>query len=183
MPEQQQIDLRQWVQRFSRSQQIIAIASIVLFIDMFIGAWLHVSADCTGIPAQFCVSATGGTGFNGWGWLTFLALVATILFFVVRKFFAHSVTLPDLPLRDAQVYMALGAVEVLGILLYWVEYHNDLVGIGWAWVVGIIAAAATIVGGFLMQSEPQAAAAASSSSYTPPPPTSYGAPPPPSSGG
>jgi hypothetical protein len=193
--QQQQIDLRQVVDRFTRSEQIIAVASIVLLIDMFIGAWLHLSVDCSGIPAQFCVG--GGffaSGFNGWGWLTFLALLAVIVFFVVRKFLANSVALPELPLSDAQVYMVLGVVEVIGILLFWVEYHGNGVGFGWAWIVALIAAAATIVGGYLKQGEPQTAAgnvsgsATPSSSYGPPSSGSsgsYGPPPstPPGAGG
>lgn len=193
MSSQQQIDLRKVAERFTRSEQIIAVASIVLLIDMFIGAWLHLSVDCSGIPAQFCVG--GGffaSGFNGWGWLTFLALLAVIAFFVIRKFLANSVAMPELPLSDAQVYMALGGVEVLGVLLFWVEYHGNGVGFGWAWVVALLAAAATIVGGYLKQSElqttsaPVAGSATSSSGYGPPSSSSssgYGPPPSAPSGG
>jgi len=183
----QQLNLGDWVQQLSRGDQLIAGSSIVLLIFMFINAWQHASVDCPGgNPLCSVASTSGASGFNGWGWLTFLALLAVIAFFVLRKFLADSVSLPALPVPDWQVYFGLGIVEVVSILLYWIEYRSSAsfvgysvsVGFGWAWVVALIAAAVTVVGGYLKQQDPQPVAG-STGGYTPPSPGGYAPPPPP----
>ena len=183
----QQLNLGDWVQRMSRGDQLIAGSSIVLLIVMFIGAWLHSSVDCPGgSPLCTSVGGFGASGFNGWGWLTFFALLAVIALFVLRNFLADSVSLPALPIPDWQIYMGVGIIEVIGILLYWVEYRSSTnfggfsvsIGFGWAWVVALVAAAATVAGGYLKQQDPEPASGATRG-YTPPSPGGYGAPPPP----
>ena len=189
-----QFDVGTMWQRWSRGDQIIIVASILLLIDSFIDAWIHVSVDC-GNNSVFCNDIGGNiaTMYHGWGWLVFIALLAVIVLWVVRNVLSDMVTMPDLPSSDAIIYMALGAVEILGMIFFWIEYHessgslgfNASQGPGWAFFVGLILAIATVVGGYLKMQEP-ATVAPTGGGYSAPPPASgggYGAPPPPAGGG
>jgi hypothetical protein len=193
--QRQPVDFGGMLQKLSRGDQILLGGSLLLLIDSFISAWLHASYDCPStVPSGLCGlgSASGETLYHGWGFITFIALLAIIAFFVIRKFLVDQVQLPELPLPDWQIYMALGAVEILGIILFWLEYKQSAdsafggysLTFGWAWFVGLVAAAATIYGGYLKQNDPQTMASASTGGYVPPPmpptpPTTPMAPPPP----
>jgi hypothetical protein len=111
----------------------------------------------------FAGQSASFNGFYGWGWLTFLALLAVVGFWVVRTFLADDVKLPDLPVSDPAVYMILGAVEVLGTVLYWagtgpsVNIGFTSQGVRYGLFLTLIGGVVTIIGGYLKQSEPQAA--------------------------
>ncbi|MGH7748201.1 MAG: hypothetical protein ACREQ5_26105, partial [Candidatus Dormibacteria bacterium] len=115
----ERVDLRKLVDRLSLAEKVLGAASVLLLVSLFLN-WLSFS--CSG---AFCGSAgAGASGFHGWGWLTFLALVGVAGLLVIRLFLSEAVTLPELPAADAVLYMAGGAIEVLGCLLFWVEYHD-----------------------------------------------------------
>src|SRR5215467_14019785 len=161
-----QIDFQKIMSGFTKGEQVFLVASLLLLIDSFITAWLHVSYDCpSGTPAAFCSSAGGSVAslYNGWGWISALAMFAIIIFFVLRKFLADTVSLPALPVPDAYIYMGAGAVEVLGMLFFWLEYKESAgfssISFGWAWFVGLACAIATIVAGYLKQQDPAPAVA------------------------
>jgi hypothetical protein len=138
--------------------RVIVAGSIVLLVAILALPWI--GASCSA-PACGGLSA-GISGAHGWGWLTLLALVAVIALFTVRELVPDA-QLPELPLRDPQLYMVLGAVEALGVLLFWVEYHDSFisvlgvsVGLAVGWFVALAGAVLTIVGGYLASSEPGA---------------------------
>ena len=156
-------DFQKMMSGFTTGELVIMASSLLLLIDSFLSAWIKVSFDCpAGTPSNLCVGAsgTGGTMYNGWGYLGFIALLATIAFFVIRKFLAGTMTLPPLPVPDAYVFMGLGGIEVLADLFFFLEYHDSAGGIsvgpGWAWFVGLACGIGTIVGGFLKMQDPVA---------------------------
>ena len=191
-------DAKGWILRLSRGEQVLGASSAVLFISLFVDAWLHRSQICVaGVGTSECGGGFYASGFNGWGWLTFFALAVVGTLFVVRTFLADSVGLPEMPLPDWQMYVALGAVEAVSIVLFWIEFRDpeQSTGVGWAWVVALVAAVATMIGGVLKRSDPEAVVAlygeavpVASGSHRPPPrphapaagERGYAAPPPPS---
>ena len=63
-------------------------------------------------------------------------------------------------LRDPLIYMAAGGLEVVGVVLFWFEYHGTVAtfldvsvrpSIGW--FLALLGAAATTAGGCLLQRE------------------------------
>lgn len=160
MTEPERIDLRKLIGRLAPHELAIAIGSVVLLVALFLN-WISVS--CSG---AFCGGAGGGAdGFRGWGWLTFLALVGVAGLLVCRRFLAGTVKLPDLPATDAVLYMAGGALENLGCLLFWVEYHDNFAsagssfisvssGLGFGWFVALVCGIVTVAGGVIANREP-----------------------------
>jgi hypothetical protein len=169
MSEPERMDLGKMFSKFSREQLVIGGASVVLLIAMFLD-WISVS--CSG---ALCGGAGGGgaSGFHGWGWITFLALLGVAGLLLVRTVLADMVKLPELPAPDATLIMAGGALEILGCLLFWVEYHDGFAstgagafsissGLGFGWFVALIAGIATVVGGYMSRSAQPAAPSLSS---------------------
>ena len=137
-------------------QRLVAASCLVLLVALFLD-WISVS--CTG---DLCGTAgtAGGSGFHGWGWLTFLALLATAALLLGRTVLRATVTLPALPAPDAVLLMALGGLELLGCLLFWLEYHDAFtsvsaggvrvsVGPGVGWFLAVLAGVGTVLGGQL----------------------------------
>jgi hypothetical protein len=149
---QQPTDLRKLIDRFSPEEMVIAAGSLVLLVALFLD-WIGV--DCGGL-VPLC-SLGGGSGFHGWGWLTFLALVGVAGLLVARRLFAERLTLPDLPASDPVLTMGGGALEVVGALLYWVEYHGSYTSMRFGWYLALLAGIATIAGGYLTTRTPQPA--------------------------
>ncbi len=156
MSQSERIDLRQMVSRLSPGERVIGAASVVVLLGLLLN-WISIS--CSG---AFCGGAGGGaSGFHGWGWLTFLALVGVAGLLVARRLLAGTVRLPDLPAPDPVLYMAGGALEILGCLLFWVEYHDAFVstggggvvsvssGLGFGWFLALLGGVATVVGGYM----------------------------------
>jgi len=144
------------VERLSTADRVLGISSILLLAMMFTEAWLHGGEICgTYGGVTTCTTDAGfySNGFNGWGWLTFLSLVAVMALFLARNFFYDLITLPRMPFSDGQLYMGLGAVQLLGLALFWLQYDGDPVGFGWAWVIALIAAAGTTLSGYMKQQE------------------------------
>jgi hypothetical protein len=165
-PAASSFDFQKVLSQFTIGEMVIGGASVLFLIFSFIGAWLKVSANCTAQEAQFgcgAGSASGGTLYNGWGYLTALALFVVIIFFVLRKFLSTQVPLPALPVPDAYIYMGLGGLQLLTLIFFWLEYKADVgivsVGPGFCWFVGLILSIATIVGGYLKMQDPAPVAA------------------------
>lgn len=175
-----------FVDSLSNGDKTILGGSVVLLIAMFL-PWYGYDYSFAGISSSGSVN-----GFNSWGWLAFLALLALVAFWLLRGPLAESVSLPEMPLKDPVIYMILGGLEVLGVLLYWLAGHNELggfsgngldIGVRFGLFIALIGGIVTVVGGYLKSQEPEkvAPAAIAPGGYgaPPPPPPSYGAPPPP----
>ncbi len=175
MSEPERLDLGKLAEKFSREEMLIGGASLVLLISMFLN-WISVS--CSG---AFCGGEGGASGFRGWGWVTFLALLGVAGLLVVRRLLADKVTLPELPAKDPVLYMAGGALEIAGCLLFWLEYHDAFTsvgaggfsvssGLGFGWFIAVLAGIATVAGGYLMSRAPEAAGGSSISTPNAPAP-------------
>jgi len=170
----------QW-NRMPRSDQLIAVGSLVVLVGLFL-PWFGYDVNVGGFSAS-----DSADGFHSWGILTLIALLAVIALYVVRNFAAEAVKLPELPVEDGVAYLGLAGVELLGVLLFWVDYHGKGVsfsgvsyGIRFGWIIALIGVVATGAGGYLKRTEPAAASGGGSSTWqTSPPSAPYGAPPPP----
>ncbi len=157
-------------------ERVVGVASLVVLIAMFL-PWVSLSGSCSGVFCAGGGSTTAvGNGFNSWGLLTFLGLLAVIVYFVVRTFMRESVQLPSMPLSSGQLYMVGGALEVAGVLLFWLGHLSSFgsatfgpytlsSGLAIGWFLGLLGGAATIFGGFAQRSSTPALTA------TTPPPT------------
>lgn len=163
MSEPERMDLGRMFSKFSREQLVIGGGSAVLLIAMFLD-WISVS--CSG---AFCNSSSGIDGFNSWGWLSFLALLGVTGLLAVRTLLAGAVKLPELPAPDATLFMAGGAIEIAGCLLFWLANHDHFAsanagvvnissGLGFGWFLALAAGIATVVGGYMSMSSPKPAA-------------------------
>jgi hypothetical protein len=134
---------------------LVGGSAAVLLALLFL-PWMSVG--CTGDCNGF---GFGGTidGVHGWGLLTLLGLLGAISLWALRSY-PDRVRVPALPLRDPQIYMLAGALELAGVLLFWFEYHAGVYSflsvsvhpaVGWFLALG--GAAATICGGLLLQRE------------------------------
>ncbi len=134
-------------------------SAAVLFALLFL-PWLTTSceADCNG----FGLDARTIDGVHGWGLLTMLGLLAVVGLWAVRCY-PDRVRMPAPPLRDPQVYMVAGALELVGVVLFWFEFHSSVasfVSVGVrptvGWFLALAGATATLLGGWLLQSERRA---------------------------
>jgi len=180
----------------SNGDKAILGGSLVLFIAMFL-PWYGADITIGGVTS----SSASDNGFYGWGWLVFIALLAVVALWLLRGPMEGSFELPDLPAKDAIIFMGLGGLEVLGAILYWLSSpgggtsgipgYSASVGVRFGLFIGLVGGVATAVGGYMKQSEPEkvkpaaAAPSAPGGFGTPPPPPpppaagGYGAPPPP----
>jgi glucan phosphoethanolaminetransferase (alkaline phosphatase superfamily) len=168
----------------SNGEKAILGGSLVVLIAMFLpwyGWDFNLGNSILGTTLNNSESVSG---FHSWGWITFLGLLFVVALWVVRGPLSDQVELPELPLKDAQLFMIGGAVEVLGALLFWLAYKADSAnlpgfsaGVRFGVFVALVGGIITIVGGYLKQSEP--ATMASTPNVPAPPPATYGAPPPP----
>ncbi|HEY2703890.1 MAG TPA: hypothetical protein VGL20_09390 [Candidatus Dormibacteraeota bacterium] len=170
----ERVDLRKLIDRLSPGEMVIGAASLAVLVGLLLD-WQ--SASCSGLACGGLGSA-GESGFHGWGWLTFIALIGVAGLLVARRFLAEQVTLPALPAPDAVLLMAGGGLQVLGVLLFWVEYHGNFgslgtgvasysVGLGLGWFVALVGGVATVAGGYLTMRNAQPVAA--QPSFSPPP--------------
>jgi len=161
----ERVDLKKLAERFSTEEIVIAAGSLVLLVALFLD-WI--SFNCGGL-VPLC-NLGGGSGFHGWGWLTFLALVGVAGLLVARRLLSEQVTLPELPASDSVIYIGGGALEVLGALLYWVEYHSSFTSMSFGWYLALLAGIATAVGGFLSTRNPQPVTRGFTPPHAPAPP-------------
>lgn len=183
---------QEFLNRFTPGELVIAGSSVLLVIFYFL-SWLGGDQVCESFAGQtVCAGGGSGDGFHGWGVVGFIILLLIIGFFVVRlEPVRKSVQLPELPLPDWQVYIVGSALELIAILLYWVEYHQDGISFKYGWYISLILAIGIGVGGFLKQQDPQPVASGAGlggmgggdgGGFAPPPPPatpSYAPPPPP----
>ena len=136
--------------KMSNGDKAIAAGSVVVLVSLFL-PWYGWDAGVFGSASV--------DGFNSWGILTLIALVAVVAFWVIRAYLADSVKLPDMPVTDDQAYMIGGAVEALGAVLFWLVYHNDNLGLAnlgvrYGIFIALVGGVVTAYGGYLKQSEP-----------------------------
>ena len=171
-------DVQSRLMALGNGERVVGVASVVVLVGMFL-PWASVSSSCSGAlcPGGLGSSAGVGNGFNNWGLLTFLGLLAVIAYLVVRAFLFDSVQLPTMPLTVGQLYMVGGAVEVVGVLLFWLGHLSSFTsatfgpytlstGLAIGWFVSLLGGAATIFGGFMQRSTTPVVTAT-----TPPPST------------
>jgi hypothetical protein len=139
--------------KLTMGERIVAVAGILLVIDLLFFPWHHVSVSFRG----FTVATVNRTGLQSpRGYLGILALIiaiALVVQIILAKF--TSVKLPDISMPWSQVHM-IGGFAVLGLLLLKLVLRTDFLGFG-AWL-GIILAAAVAYGGFTINREAQGAA-------------------------
>lgn len=152
-------DFQTRIRALSTGERVIGVASLVVLIGMFL-PWVSLSGSCSGaFCAGLASSSAVGNGFNNWGLLTFLALLAVIAYFVVRTFLRESVQLPTMPLTEGQLYMVGGGLEVVGVVLFWLTHLSSFgsatfgpytlsTGLAIGWFFCLVGGAATIYGGF-----------------------------------
>jgi hypothetical protein len=151
---------------------VILLGCILLLVGLCLD-WISVA--CSG---PFCgiAGTVGGSGFHGWGWLSFVALLATLLLLALRTVLRGTVAVPPLPAPDAAIFMVLGGLGVLGCLLFRLEYEGGFtsvsvggvsvsLGLGVGWFLALVGGAAVILGGYLDRTR-----GAPPSAAPPPPP-------------
>jgi hypothetical protein len=181
-----------FIDELSNGDKAILGGSLVLLIAMFL-PWYG---------AEFGGFSDSANGFHRWGLLTFLAWIAVVGLWLLRGPLSSQFKLPAWGITDGMLFMILGGVELLGIILFWIDGSGSVgglsafgvsVGVRFGLFIALVGAAATVAGGFLKQSEPAAASTGGGGGYaaggtggygtppaggvTPPPPPSYGAPP------
>jgi hypothetical protein len=172
----------EFLEKLSNGEKAILGGSLIVLVSMFL-PWYGWDFNF-GNSILGSINSSGSVdGFNSWGWLTFIGFLFVVILWLVRGPLSDQVELPDIPLKDAQLFMIGGGVEVLGALLFWLAYKASnasgpgySAGVRFGVFIAIVGGAATIAGGYLRQSEPEALA--STPNAPAPPPASYGAPPP-----
>jgi hypothetical protein len=149
-------DLRGQLRRMSNGERAILGGSLVALIATLFLPWM------TGSCAGSCGGISFGAsldGLHGWGLLALVALLAVACLRLVRTF-PHIVRMPALPLTDSEIYMVAGAVEVLAVVLFWVEYHDTFgdyltlsVSPGVGWFLALVGGVATTAGGWLLRKQ------------------------------
>src|SRR5258708_40035275 len=105
-----------FIDELSNGDKAILGGSIVLLVALFL-PW-------KGVDIAFIGSATED-GFHAWGLLTFIAFLGVVALWPMRGPLRDKVTLPEMGVSDAMLYMILGGVEVGTVLLYWVAIDTD----------------------------------------------------------
>jgi hypothetical protein len=150
-------ELRARMRRSSRGERALVGGSTAVLLALLFLPWLTTScsSDCNG----FGLDSRSIDGVHGWGLLTLLGLLVVVGLWALRSY-PERVRVPYLLLRDPQIYMLAGALELAGVLLFWFEYHggvNSFLSVSVrptvGWFLALAGAAATICGGLLLQRE------------------------------
>ena len=146
------LDPRTLLARWTVGEWVIAVASVAMVVALLLD-WTSVS--CT--DSTICrVQPSPVTAMRGWAWLDFAGVFTVLCLLLVRTILAGTARVPELTVSDSTAYTALGAVELLGCFLFWLENPAVKVGAttirpGPGWYVALIAAAATVAGGRLLR--------------------------------
>ena len=163
--------LRQRIRASSLGERALVGGSAAVLVALLFLPWM--TAVCLGTCNGFDF---GGDldGVHGWGLLTLLGLLLVVGLWALRCY-PDRVQLPPPPrwlvrqpvlarlrarVRDAHVYVLGGAIEVLGVVLFWFEYHRSVdtflsvsVRPSVGWFLALLGAAATIAGGHQLSRE------------------------------
>jgi hypothetical protein len=137
--------------KLSQGDRIVAGAGILLFLDLLIFPWHHVSAGFGAfhvtVNRTALESPNGGLGVLAW-----LVTILVVVVVVVRKL--TTARLPDLPIpwRQATFY---GTIAVAALVV--IKLIAKTEALGWGCYVAVLLAAAMVYGGFLLSKEPEAA--------------------------
>lgn len=126
------------VKRWSREEQISGIATIVLFLSLFLPWYTY----------NFGLGSISADGlWHGWMYLVLLICIAIVAFLVLRAGFAEMPV--KLPLTDEQVLLiATGVNAVLTLLAFLLKPGGvGFNGVGWGFgaFVGVAAAVIAVV--------------------------------------
>ena len=139
--------------KLTLGDKIVAGAGILLFLDLLILPWHHISVSILGITAA-SFNRSGLQSPNAlWGWLAWIITIALVASVILRKL--TTVKLPDLPIAWAQATF-FATIAVAALLLIKLFAETSSLGIGF-WIA-IILAAGMVYGGFLVSREPATAA-------------------------
>ncbi|TMD96189.1 MAG: hypothetical protein E6I76_08480 [Chloroflexi bacterium] len=169
--EKVQTGLRRRIRASSTGERALVGGSAAVLVALLFLPWM--AAVCLGTCNGFDF---GGNldGVHGWGLLTLTGLLVVVGLWALRCY-PDRVRMPKPPpqlaryplaarvrpfLRDPLIYMAAGGLEVVGVVLFWFEYHGTVAtfldvsvrpSIGW--FLALLGAAATTAGGCLLQRE------------------------------
>jgi hypothetical protein len=129
--------------KLSRGDRIIAIAGVLLVIDLLFLPWYSFSF------GPITVTANGLSGPNSFlGFLAFIVTIAMVAQIIVAKF--TTAKLPDLPMPWPRVHM-IGGYTVAGLLLLKLVLHISILGFGS--FLAIVLAAGVAFGGYMVNQE------------------------------
>ena len=144
--------------KLGRTERVLAIVGLVLFIDSFLSAWYTVSAPSTSVLG---VTYGGSAGFNAWQYPSgFLTWFPTLLFLAVGVLAVLPAFGVEVRLRVSTALLGLGvsALAVLLFLIQWITYPSvpsELAGSSisagpdWAFFIGLVLAVAAGVFSYL----------------------------------
>jgi hypothetical protein len=165
-----QAGLRLRIRASSMGVRALVGGSAAVIVALFL-PWM--AAVCLGTCNGFDF---GGNldGAHGCGLLTLAGMLVAVGLWALRCY-PDRVRVPQLPprlsrhplvarirphLSDPVIYMVAGGVEVLGVVLFWFEYHGGVytfldvsVRPSIGWFLALLGSAATIAGGYLLQRE------------------------------
>jgi len=88
-------------------------------------------------------------GFHDWGWLSVVSLLLVVTLLTARRVAAVRARLPEMSVRHSVVFMAGGAVEMLGAVAFWLSSDARITGsVRYGVVVCIAGGALTVAGGY-----------------------------------
>jgi len=136
--------------KLGRTERVLGIVGLVLFIDSFLSAWYSVSAPSASLAG---VTIGGGSaGYNAWQYPSgFLTWFPTLLFLAVGVLAVLPAFGVVVRLRVSVAQLGLGAsaLAVLLFLIQWITYPSvpgELAGAGidagpdWAYFIGLVLA-------------------------------------------
>ena len=134
--------------KLTQGERIVAAAGILLFLDLLIFPWHHVSAGFgafrVSVNRTALESPNGGLGVLAW--IVTIVVVAAVL---VRKL--TTTKLPDLPIPWRQAIF-FGTVAVAALLVIKLVAETD--ALGWGCYVALLLGAGMVYGGFLLSKDP-----------------------------
>jgi hypothetical protein len=163
--------------RLSRGEKLVGLG-IVLTLVSFVLPWMSAGGGVATLHA-----------FHGAGLLTVLAWLFVVALFVARSpMFRNTLDLPKMPATEAVLFAIGGAVQLVGLLLFYGQSHSGR-SIQFGFLLALIGAVLTTVAGITAVRSGSASlhvddASASAPGSGPPPeappsPDDYAPPPPP----
>jgi hypothetical protein len=124
-----------------RTEILVAVGSLLILIS-FATQWMSFQG------------FDGVGAFDGFGLLTVLAWITVTVVLVLRSpRVRSSISVPSLPGTDATVFTAGGAIELAGIVLFYLQYHSAVLNaqrtIGFGFVLALLGGILTTAAGVM----------------------------------